>query len=290
MPLQKLRMKQKPNYLKGNFIKTNEEIKANLKKKISNYQDILKRNFYKKSQSDNDQRPDSANSHNRMRSSNDRNSREGSTKEMPLKYTATTSSGTLSNSMLKKVDTDKRNRFGNLKNVAYDRIGSKSPATRRKEGQKKHNIPRHTPKVFEVDRPTIETEKGYKKRLTQKNEYYDGRRSNVNGSSSSDSSISLDVNKRALNIRRTIANTQMSRDSSLSSSPSRENNSSREKYYNLYSNDQNTSKNYLQMEYEDKQFFKTKSDSSGDIFDKYNAVKASKKGKICQCNPIGQRW
>jgi hypothetical protein len=46
MPLQKLRMKHKVSYLKNNFTKANEEIKANLKKKINNYQEILTKNKY----------------------------------------------------------------------------------------------------------------------------------------------------------------------------------------------------------------------------------------------------
>ena len=130
---------------------------------------------------------------------------------------------------MKKVEVDQRNRFGNLKNVIYDRIGSKSPANRKrniepsahaKKNFKFNNIPRHTPKVFEVDRP--KKEKEFKKRLGQKNDYYDGRRTITNDSSSSDSSLSGDYQKRGNNIRRTIANHQRSLDSSLSSSPSYE--------------------------------------------------------------------
>lgn len=243
MPLQKLRMKQKVSYLKSNFTKTNEEIKANLKKKINNYQDILKKNFCKNKVvdienidqiRDNVHYRGSSSKYLPFKHSDNRNdthsSRDhSSTKEIPPKYSSSSSSSALSSSFMKKVEVDQRNRFGNLKNVIYDRIGSKSPANRKrniepsahaKKNFKFNNIPRHTPKVFEVDRP--KKEKEFKKRLGQKNDYYDGRRTITNDSSSSDSSLSGDYQKRGNNIRRTIANHQRSLDSSLSSSPSYE--------------------------------------------------------------------
>ena len=57
MPLQKLRMKHKVSYLKNNYTKANEEIKANLKKKINNYQEIMKNNIKKKKLMEPDQAP-----------------------------------------------------------------------------------------------------------------------------------------------------------------------------------------------------------------------------------------
>lgn len=293
MPLQKLRMKQKVNYLKNNFIKTKEELKVN--KKIANYQDIIKRDFYKNKGEEADVKRDEIlqKNHFRMLSSNENSKgRDGIVnKEMPPKYTVSNSSGSLSSSFMKKVEDEKRNRFGNLKNIAYDRIGSKSPATRRKNvdpsskeskrNAKFNNIPRHIPKVFEVERE--KKQKGYKKRLNQKNDYYDGQRANTNISSSSDSSISLDLHKRGeMNVRRTLANPQRTRDSSLSSSPSRDFGANpRDKYsYKLYSHENNPKNKYMQMEYEEKLFFKTNVESgNGDIYDKYNAARVVTHGR-----------
>jgi hypothetical protein len=283
MPLQKLRMKQKPNYLKSNFVKTNEEIKANLKKKINNYQDILKRNFYKNNPNDREVKT------------------ETSGEDRVSKYIGSSASATLSSSFMKRSEVDKRDRYNNIKNVAYDRIGSKSPATRRKtdnhENQenkltrkngKFNNIPRHAPKVFELDQPHQETDRAFKKRFAQKNEYYDGRRSNFDASSSSDSSISRDINKRGLNIRRTITNIQRSKDSSISSSPGRDFISKKKdkQYYNMYSNQNNFANNYKkQIEFEEKQYFKT-NESNGDIYDKYNAIKVANKSRSNDINII----
>lgn len=261
-------------------MKTNEEIKANLKKKISNYQDILKRNFYKNGPIDKETLTD-----------------HGS-KERESKYIGASSSGTLSSSFMKRSEEDKRNRYNNIKNVVYDRIGSKSPATRRKnenhevkntrKNGKFNNIPRHAPKVFEVDQSHKEMDRDFKKRITQKNEYYDGRRSNFDVSSSSDSNLSLEINKRALNIRRTITDHQRSRDSSMSSSPSRDflTKKKERQNYNMYSNESNLSNNYKkQIEFEEKLFFKT-NESNGDIYDKYNAIKVANKGRFSDLNTI----
>lgn len=261
-------------------MKTNEEIKANLKKKISNYQDILKRNFYKNGPIEKETLTDHA------------------SKERESKYIGASSSGTLSSSFMKRSEEDKRNRYNNIKNVVYDRIGSKSPATRRKnenhevkntrKNGKFNNIPRHAPKVFEVDQSHKEMDRDFKKRITQKNEYYDGRRSNFDVSSSSDSNLSLEINKRALNIRRTITDHQRSRDSSMSSSPSRDflTKKKERQNYNMYSNESNLSNNYKkQIKFEEKLFFKT-NESNGDIYDKYNAIKVANKGRFSDLNTI----
>ena len=122
MPLQKFRMKQSSSYLKNNYVKTNEEIKANLKKKISNHNDMMKKKFInpKLSTKNKDTNTEFGNREKRVQ------------QEIPTKYTNSSSSGTISVSMLKNLEKEKRNRFGNFKNViSYNRIGSKSPATRK---------------------------------------------------------------------------------------------------------------------------------------------------------------
>lgn len=161
MPLQKLRMKQKVGSFKSNFQKTNEAIKANIKKKISdlqisstsndkknseyqvapqsyinkNYQDALKQKFYKNNESSIEADREPLYRHERntqLKMSYTDNSGRSSTKSnykdnqnMAPKYPLST------NSILDK----NRNRFITNKPLCYDRIGSKSPATRKRNAQ-----------------------------------------------------------------------------------------------------------------------------------------------------------
>lgn len=164
MPLQKLRMKQKHSYLKSNFVKTNEEIKATMKKQIASYQENMKRSFYKQNSSNEATIPNTNptdNLHYRISSNENNTGRESSVKrEMPPKYTITNSSGSLS-SLYKKIEDDKRNRDTKARGIIYDRIGSKSPATRKrnvnktskeKKGNTKfNNIPRHTSNMLNAE-------------------------------------------------------------------------------------------------------------------------------------------
>ena len=166
-------MKQKHNYLKSNFVKTNEEIKATMKKQIASYQENMKRSFYKQNNSNEASTPNTNPSeevHYRMSSNENNTGRESSIKrEMPPKYTITNSSGSLS-SLYKKIEDDKRNRDTKPRGIAYDRIGSKSPATRKKNVEKTskdkkgstkfNNIPRHTSNLYNVESQKHNKDKG----------------------------------------------------------------------------------------------------------------------------------
>ena len=174
MPLQKLRMKQKHSYLKSNFLKTNEEIKANMKKQINNYQESMKRSFYKQSNSNdahNSNTNPAENVHYRIGSNENNTGRDSSIKrDIPPKYTITNSSGSLTSLYMKKIEDDKKNRDVKTRGIAYDRIGSKSPATRKRNTEKSskekksnikfNNIPRHTAKMQGNEGQKYRKEKG----------------------------------------------------------------------------------------------------------------------------------
>jgi len=137
-----------------------------------------------------------------------------------------------------------------------------------KQGNHKHynNIPRHAPKVFDID-PGMRNQGDFLNYKSKKNKYYEARRSNLEISSSTDSSLSIDINKRALNIRRTIANHQRSKDSSLSSSPSKELFNGEKKFYNVYSEQVETRKS----DFEANKF----EPSTIDFYAKYKEMKKS---------------
>lgn len=96
----------------------------------------------------------------------------------------------------------------------------------------------------------------------------------VNSSTSSDSSSSVDFNKKALNIRRTLAQNK-SRDSSSSSSPLSKDfiSSKKDKYYYKMNSQKDNLSKQSKIGYQDKKNFKTNSEIGSEIYEKFKASK-----------------